>query len=81
MCPSGREESTTENSSMDISSSQFIKNAITFDVTNGVNRRIVHRVLCENISVVQVLLQFLDPLFHHQVLLNIWGECMYESIS
>ena len=40
-----QEDSITENISMDISSSQFYQNTITFDVSNGVNVRFVHHVL------------------------------------
>ena len=56
----------------------FIKNTITFNVWNDVNVRFVHRVLKVH-PTFQVLLQFLYPQFHHQVLLNFFGECSFRN--
>ena len=51
--------------------SNFIKYIITFDVSNGVNVRFVHRVLCVY-DTIQFPLQYLDPQFEKQVLLNLF---------
>ena len=51
----------------------FINSTVTFDVSNGVNDRFVHRVLWMY-HAFQILRQFLDPQFDHHVWLNLfWG--------
>ena len=61
---------------MDISSSEIYQKTIIFDVLIGVNVGVLHRVLWAY-PAFQVLLQFQDPQFHHQVLLNfLWGVYM-----
>ena len=67
-----QEDNTTKNISVHISSSKFYKKYYYIWLSNGVNVKLVHSVLKVH-STFQVLLQFLDPQFHRQGLLNFLG--------